>query len=372
MNSDTEFPQDKEDPSYGSLTFPIFQTSSFSLPKGEKYRYSRENNPTVEVLSNRIAELEGFDAGNSFSSGMGAITTTLLTFLRPGNTILIQRGLFARSYKFITSYLTGFGINVRVADTDTESLIDSMDSGVDMVFIESVTNPVLRVNDIRRISEECERAGSILVVDSTFTTPYNLRASDAGASVSLHSASKFIAGHNDAIAGVLAGKKELVEKIDLMRRNLGSSMDPNTAFLVMRGLKTLALRMSRINSNAMRISEELSGSGNFRDVIYPGLSSHPDHEHAAKLLRGYGGVVAIDLGTDAETALAKLEKLNLVKPANTLGGINTTITHPYTMSHRGLTTEEKKSAGIGTGLLRLSVGIEDPSDILGDLENALK
>lgn len=370
-NRETEFPQDTDDPLYGSLTFPIYQTSSFTLPKGEKYRYSRENNPTVEALSRRIASLEGFSSGNSFSSGMGAITTTLLAFLRPGDSIIIQRGLFARSYKFITSFLSDFGINVTVTESDTGNLVSALNSSVKMVFIESITNPILRVNDIPLIAEKCSETETLLVVDSTFTTPYNLRGSDSGASVVLHSASKFISGHNDIIAGVLSGKEEFVDKIDLMRRNLGASMDPHTAFLVMRGLKTLALRMSRINSSAMKIAEELSVNKQVSRTIYPGLPDHPDYDIARRILQGNGGVVSFDLGKDVKSAIEFLGRLRLVKPANTLGGITTTITHPSTMSHRGLTDGEKQKAGISPGLLRLSVGIEDTTEIIADLLNAL-
>lgn len=370
-NRETEFPQDTDDPLYGSLTFPIYQTSSFMLPKGEKYRYSRENNPTVEALSRRIASLEGFSSGNSFSSGMGAITTTLLAFLRPGDSIIIQRGLFARSYKFITSFLSDFGINVTVTESDTGNLVSALNSSVKMVFIESITNPILRVNDIPLIAEKCSETETLLVVDSTFTTPYNLRGSDSGASVVLHSASKFISGHNDIIAGVLSGKEEFVDKIDLMRRNLGASMDPHTAFLVMRGLKTLALRMSRINSSAMKIAEELSVNKQVSRTIYPGLPDHPDYDIARRILQGNGGVVSFDLGKDVKSAIEFLGRLRLVKPANTLGGITTTITHPSTMSHRGLTDGEKQKAGISPGLLRLSVGIEDTTEIIADLLNAL-
>lgn len=372
MNENTEYPKDTEDPLYGSLTFPIYQTSSFELPRGVRYRYSRENNPTVEALSNKIAEMEGYTAGNSFSSGMGAITTTLLAFLRPGSTILIQRGLFARTYKFITSFLAEFGVNVKVSEPGTENLLNLIDDHVDLVFIETLTNPVLRVNDIRAISEKCSDKGSILVNDSTFTTPYNLKNADFGTSVVLHSASKFLSGHNDLIAGVLAGKDDLVEKIDLMRRNLGASLDPHTAFLVMRGIKTLALRMEKINANALKISEELESSGLFGSVIYPGLDTHPDHDIAERILKGYGGVVALDLNCKSRETLNFLSKLKLIKPANTLGGINTTVTHPATMSHRGLTDEEKKLAGIGEGIVRLSVGIEDHNDLIEDLIHAIK
>lgn len=372
MKIDSTIPQDEEDPLYGSLTFPIYQTSSFLLPKGEKYRYSRENNPTVEALSRKIAVLEGFPAGNSFSSGMASITATLLTFLRPGKTIMIQRQLFARSYRFITSYLKELGIKVLIAEPGTDGVVKLLDRSVDMLFLESITNPLLRVNDVAEIAEKCSETGTLFVVDSTFSTPYNLKSGEYGISVALHSASKFISGHNDIIAGVLAGKPELVDKIDLMRRNLGSSMDPHAAFLVMRGLKTLGLRMGRINSSALKVAEQLSELKGIKRVLYPGLDNHPDHDTARKLLKGYGGVVTIDLGTGKEKTLQYLGRLKMIMPANTLGGLTTTVTHPSTMSHRGLSQEEQEKAGITPGMARISVGIEDPEDVLNDLKQALK
>ncbi len=371
MKIESSLPQDEDDPLYGALTFPIYQTSSFQLPKGERFRYSRENNPTVEALSRKVAALENMPSGNSFSSGMAAITTSLLTFLRPGSSVLIQRDLFARTFKFITNYLTEFGIRVTVAEPGTAGLLDKLNTEIDIVFLETITNPVLRVNNIRELAEKCADTGTKMFVDSTFTTPYNLRPGNLGATVVIHSASKFMAGHNDLIAGVLAGWKEEVEKIDLMRRNFGSTIDPNTAFLVMRGIKTLGLRMEKINRNAMKIAESLSSAGKIKRTIYPGLETHPDFETAKSLLRGFGGVVSIDLGVDSGEALKFLGRLKLIRPANTLGGITTTVTHPATMSHRGLSDEEKQKAGITQGLVRISTGIEDPQDLVDDIIQAL-
>ncbi len=371
MKIDTSLPQDEDDPLYGALTYPIFQTSAYLLPKGERFRYSRENNPTVEALAQKISQLENLPAGNAFSSGMAAITTSLLASLRPGNIVLIQRDMFARTFKFITSFLSEFNIKAIVADPGTTGILESLTDDVDLVFVETITNPVLRVNNIKEIAEKCEDSNTKLFVDSTFTTPYNILPGNLGADLVIHSASKYLSGHNDLIAGVLAGSDEIVSGIDDMRRTLGGSIDPHTAFLVMRGIKTLGIRMERINSNAMKLAEALSGTKEIRKTIYPGLESHPDYDVARETLRGSGGVVSIDLGTTAEETLKFIGRLKLIMPANTLGGVTTTVSHPSTMSHRGLTEEERLKAGVTPGLLRISAGIEDFDDILTDIMQAL-
>lgn len=366
MKDESIYPSDEDDQSFGALTFPIYQTSSFELPRGERYRYSRENNPTVEALAHRIALLENMEMGNCFSSGMSAITTTLMTFLRPGKKIIIQRELFARSFRFINDFLRQWGVNVEVSSPGTENVLKKIDEKTDMVFLETITNPLLRFNDLGTIAEKCHENHARLVADSTFATPVNIKCGDVGVDISIHSASKFLGGHNDLIAGVLSGKRELVNEIDLGRRNFGGSLDPHTSFLVMRGIKTLSLRMQRINETAMKVARFLNEELKV-DTIYPGLETHPDHEAARKNLKGFGGIVTVNLHCSADDALKRLSLLSMIKPANTLGGLTTTITHPYTMSHRGLSLEEKRMAGIDEGLLRLSVGIENADDIIADL-----
>lgn len=355
----------------GAITTPIYQTTSYIYPKGEKYRYSREVNPTVLKLGDKIAELEEAEMGVAFSSGMGAISSTLLTLAKPGSKILIHRDIFGRTYRFFTDFLRSLGMEVDVANPG--ELVEALKTKkYDIVYVETISNPLLRVVDIPELSKICKESNTILITDSTFSTPMNQKPLVQGADIVLHSASKFIAGHNDVIAGLGAGKKEVMTKIDLMRRTLGTSLDPHAAYLVIRGMKTLKIRMDVINSNAMKIAEYLQEHHKIKAVYYPGLKTHPDYEIARKVLRGFGGVVTFDIKGTMNDALSLMTKLKIILPAQTLGGVNSTISHPATMTHRTLTPEERKLVGITDSMLRLSVGIEDVNDLIEDLDNALK
>jgi cystathionine gamma-synthase len=350
------------------LTFPIYQTSSYIVPEGEKYRYSREYNPTVENLGIKIKEMEGAEDYNVFSSGMGAITTTLLSLSKPGDRILTHLDTFARSYHFIRDFMGKWGIKPDIANPGTENIINGIKKDTGIVFIESVTNPILRVNDISAISRKCHDVGAILVVDSTVPTPYNIKSLKLGADIVVHSSSKFIAGHNNVISGLAAGRKDLMEKIDAMRRTLGTSLDPNSAFLTENGIKTLGVRMEKINSNAMEIASELQNNLLISKVIYPGLPEHPDHEIAKKYMKGYSGIVCFKVKTEPEKFIGKLKK---IVPANTMGGTETVISTPASMSHRSLTSEELNLLGVDSTFMRLSVGIEEPDEIINDINRAL-
>lgn len=371
MKTSTHIVNENFDPETGALTYPLYQTTAYKLPMGERYRYSRESNPTVEELSRKIALIEECPAGTSFSSGMGAITSTFFSLLKPGANLVVALDIFARSFRFAMEFLSNWGVNVTIADPGTDGIISAINSKTDLVFIEGLSNPTLRVNDIREISRVTRENDATLIVDSTFTTPVNQKPYTLGADLVIHSASKFIAGHNDVIAGTVSGREDLVSKSDTMRRTMGPSLDPHAAFLVLRGLKTLKVRMDAINSTAMKIAKVLEEHPLVSSVYYPGLDAHPDHRVAEQILQGYGGVVSFDLLGDSTTALDFISKLRLVMPANTLGGVNSTISHPKTMSHRGLTEEERNRAGIGGNMLRLSVGLEDFDDIIDDLNAAL-
>jgi cystathionine gamma-synthase len=350
------------------LTFPIYQTSSYIVPDGEKYRYTREYNPTVENLGNEIRELEEAEDYNVFSSGMGAITTTLLAISEPRNRILTHLDTFARSYHFIRDFLGKWGMKADISDPGTDNILNGIKKDTKIVFIESVSNPILRVNDIAKISEKCHENGAILIVDSTVPTPYNIKSLKLGADIVIHSASKFMSGHNNVIAGLAAGRKDLMEKIDAMRRTLGTSLDPNSAFLVNNGMKTLGLRMEKINRNAMEISNKLQDMEQISEVIYPGLPSHPDHDTAKKYMKGYSGIVCFKIKSDTERFINNLKE---IVPANTMGGTNTIISVPLTMSHRSLNSDELKILGVDSKFMRLSVGIEEPDVIINDIKNAL-
>ncbi len=354
------------DPATGSLVFPIYQTSAYRMPDGEKFRYSREANPTVSELGRIISVLEGAEMTSPFSSGMGAITTTLLNVLRPGNTLAVTRDCFARTFRFATDFLARFGVKVIVSSPGTENLLAASRSS-DAIFVESISNPVLRVYDIERLSAE-KLESCKLIVDSTLATPICQKPLKLGADIVIHSLSKFISGHNDIIGGSASGCTELISDIDNLRRTLGASMDPNTAFLTIRGIKTLEIRMDRINSNALKLARTLENDRRFHNVRYPGLTSHPDHAVAKRLLHGFGGVITFDLPNMRGEPARMFRSLRKIEAANTLGGVNTTISHPATMSHRSLSSGERKDVGFSEYTFRLSVGLEDPEEIFEDLE----
>ena len=353
------------DPVTGSLSFPIHQTSAYLMPEGERYRYSRESNPTVEELSRVLNLLEGTESATSFASGMGAISTTLLALSKPGSKIMVHKDSFARSYKLVTDFMRTWGCEPIVPDLGNEAAVEKAGKA-DIVFIESLSNPILRVFDVDAIAREVHANHGILIVDETFATPINQRAAEHGADVVIQSLSKFISGHNDTIGGSAAGKRELIEKIDNFRRTLGTTMDPNTAFLTLRGIKTLHTRMAQINKTAMDLAGALAEDSLFENVRYPGLPDHPDHRIAEKMLEGFGGVVTFDLRGEVGP-LDAMKSLKVISPANTLGGVNSTISHPSTMSHRSLSPEEKKELGIGNNTFRLSVGLETTDSILEDV-----
>ncbi|WP_338603615.1 aminotransferase class I/II-fold pyridoxal phosphate-dependent enzyme [Sulfolobus tengchongensis] len=356
----------------GAITTPIYQTTAYLYPEGEKYRYSREANPTVLELAKKIAELENAEIGIAFSSGMGAISTTALSLLKPNNRVLVHRDMFGRSYRFFTDYLRSWGVNVDASFPGSNNIIEMAKSKkYDFVFVESITNPLLRVIDIFELSKVVKEQGGILAVDSTFSTPINQKPLELGADIVIHSASKFLAGHNDVIAGLAAGYSKHLNVVDQMRRTLGTSLDPHAAYLTLRGIKTLKIRMDVINRNAEQIAEFLEGHTKVAKVYYPGLKSHVDYEIAKKVLKGFGGVLSFEVRGNQENALKVMKSLKLIIPAQTLGGVNSVISHPATMSHRTLSLEERKVVGISDSLLRLSVGIEDVNDLIEDLDRAL-
>lgn len=371
MKEGTKVVREDFEDNTGAINTPIYQSTAFRFPEGEKYRYSREANPTTLELSKKIAEIEGGEIGVSFSSGMGAISTTLLTLLKPGSSLLVTMDMFGRSLRFCNDFLREWGVEVEIAKPGNNNLLELSKIHHDVIFVESITNPLLRVIDIETLSKIAKENGSLLIVDSTFASPINQKPIGLGADIALESASKFLAGHNDVIAGVAAGPSSIMTKIDLMRRTLGTSLEPQPAYLVLRGLKTLKIRMDVINKNAMQIAEFLEDHPKVQKVYYPGLKSHPDYSIAKRVLKGFGGVVSFEVRGTMNDAIRVMQNLKVIIPAQSLGGVNSLISHPPTMSHRTLTPEERKIVGINESLLRLSVGIEEVEDLTEDLDKAL-
>jgi len=353
------------------LEVPIYLSAGFITPSlARLYLYSRESNPTVDALEGKIAEIEGFGSAAAFSSGMSAISTTLITILKPGSKLVIQKDIFARTVVLARELSNKIGF--KLIEVHPEEVIDTVErQKPDMVFIESMSNPLLKVVDIERLTKICREIGAVLVVDNTIPTPINLRPSELGADIVIHSASKYLGGHNDIIGGVLAGNPELVEEIRERRADLGTIMDPFTAFLVIRGLKTLHIRIQHHNRNAEILAKTLSENKKISRVYYPGLESHPSHKIAKKIMKGFGGIVSIELRTDLEGTLKFMGGLKIAKPAGTFGGPETLISHPATMSHRHYSKEERETLGIGDSLVRISVGLENIEDIVEDIERAL-
>lgn len=354
-----------------SLTFPIYQTGSFLMPEGEKHRYSRESNPTVEELARIISLFEDAQMTTCTSSGMGAISTTLFTLLDNEKKLLIPADLFGRTYNFITKFLSGWGIRVKVTDPGNSNIINNIEEN-QIVFLEGISNPMLRVYDIELIAEKIHEKGGMLIVDSTLATPYNSEPLTHGADIVIHSLSKFISGHNDLIGGSISGNREILEKIDAMRRTLGTSLDPNTAFLAIKGLKTLGLRMEKINRNAMVISDMLETAKFSHNSIYPMNKNHTDSDTVKKILLGGSGIVSFQLKDRTNNPERFMRGLKLIRPANTFGSVNSLISHPSTMSHRSLTDKERERVGISENTLRLSIGIEEPEAIFSDLQSAFE
>lgn len=354
------------------LEVPIYLTAGFITPSlARMYLYSREANPTVTALEEKIAEIEGYGSAAAFSSGMSAISTTFITILRPGAKMLIQRDIFSRIV-FLARELSG-KIGFKLMESSPEEIIDNAERWKpDVVFVESMSNPLLKVIDLEELGKICRSNGSILIVDNTIPTPINLTPSEIGANIVIHSASKYLGGHNDIIGGVVAGDPELVEQIRDKRSDLGTIMDPFTSFLVIRGLKTLHIRMQHHNKNAETLAKTLQDNKKIARVYYPGLESHPSHSTAKKILKGYGGIVSIELKTDLEGVLRFMRGLKIAKPAGTFGGPETLVSHPATMSHRHYSKEERESIGIKDSLVRISVGLENIEDIVEDIEQALK
>jgi len=353
------------------LEVPIYLSAGFITPSLARiYLYSREANPTVTALEEKIAEIEGYPSAAAFSSGMSAISTIFLTLLKPGSKMVIQRDIFARTIVLARELSKKIGF--KLIESSPEEVISDVERWKpDVVFIESMSNPLLKVIDIYALSKLCREIGSILIVDNTIPTPINLKPSESGAHVVVHSASKYLGGHNDLIGGVAAGDPEIIEEVRDKRADLGTIMDPFTAFLVIRGLKTLHIRIQHHNRNAEELAKALEENKKVSRVYYPGLESHPSHSIARKILRGFGGIVSIEIKGDMEAALKFMRELKIAKPAGTFGGPETLVSHPATMSHRHYSKEEREMLGISDSLVRISVGLEDIEDIIEDIEEAL-
>ncbi|MFA5943590.1 MAG: PLP-dependent aspartate aminotransferase family protein [Candidatus Thermoplasmatota archaeon] len=361
----------------GAVNVPIQQSTTFRYPEMEDgskapYIYSRYENPSLESVEGKIAALEGGGATQSllFASGMGAIQAACTAFTKAGDVLAVQRGVYGGTTSYLNVELARFGVKVVEVDAHGPARLPK---GTTLVWMESITNPLLRVADPRPWAKAAHEAGAKLVVDATFASPLLQQPLTLGADAVMHSATKYLNGHADVTAGVLScNDKTVRESLWTRRRNLGAILDPHAAYLVGRGMKTLALRMERHCTNALALAQECEGLAGVKAAHYPGLPSHPDHATARKVLSGgFGGMLTLDLGSKAR-AQAFRRKAKLILPAASLGGVESLVSLPLETSHAYASAAKRRADGITDGLVRISVGIEDAADLAADLRQAIR
>jgi cystathionine beta-lyase/cystathionine gamma-synthase len=331
--------------------------------------YSRDENPTVRAAEAAVASLEGGDTCVLFGSGMGAMTAALMTLVSSGDEVIASTALYGGTYKLLRDVLSRFGVRTRNVDP-SELVRECGRGGAKVCVFESPTNPTLRVLDIEAVARACRAAGMMSVIDSTFATPAVQRPLELGVDLVMHSATKFLNGHSDHLCGALVGKAAVVEPIRAVSHRLGASLDAQAAYDLLRGLKTFAVRMERHCANALAVARWLSESPAVQRVWYPGLESHPDHALARRQMKGFGGMVTFTVGT-REKAFRFWDRLELIARAASLGGTETLTSLPILFSHTGYSGEELRRAGVDEGMVRMSVGLEDPQDLIADLKQAL-
>lgn len=343
-----------------------------ALGKKPGYIYGRNTNPTVAAFEDKARDLEGAEAATSFASGMAAISNTLFTVLSPGDRIVSVKDTYGGTNKLFIEFFPRFQIDVALCDTTNPEAIEAeIDRGCKVLYLESPTNPTIKVVDIARLAAAAHRRGALVVVDNTFATPINQRPLELGADIVLHSATKFLGGHADALGGVACGPKDLISPIYHFREINGACLEPMSAYLLLRGMKTLHLRIRQQNENALEIARFLEKHPRVAKVLYPGLESHDGHSIARRQMSGFGGVFSFALRGDFEAVKSFLPRLRYANLAANLGAVETVAGPPTTTSHVESTPEERAASGIPEALIRYSVGIEDVNDLIADLRQAL-
>jgi cystathionine gamma-synthase len=343
-----------------------------ALGKREGHIYGRNTNPTVRPFEDKIRALEGSEDATSFSTGMAAISNTLFTLLSPGDRVVSIKDTYGGTSKVFLEFLPRFGVDVVLCDTEDHAAIEAaVARGCKVLYLETPTNPTLKIVDLARLAKAARAAGALVVVDNTFATPINQRPLELGADLVVYSATKFLGGHSDAMGGAVCGPRELVRRIFHFREINGASLHPMAAYLLLRGMKTLELRIARHNENAQRVAEFLAGRPEVERVFYPGLPDHPGHEIARRQMSGFGGVLSFALRGGFDAVRAFLPRLRFAHRAASLGSVGTLVGPPRTTSHVELSAAEREAAGIPESLVRYSAGIENAEDLLADLEQAL-
>lgn len=370
----------------GALVPPVYMTSTFTFESSEQgaalfageekgHFYSRISNPTLELLEGRFADLEQAEAGLATASGMGAISSTLWTLLRQGDEIIVDKTLYGCTFAYMQHGLTKFGVTIKHVDMlDPENVRAAISDKTKIVYFETPANPNMRLVDIEAVSAIAKENNAITVVDNTYATPYLCRPISLGADIVVHSATKYLGGHGDLVAGLVAGSEELITRIRLegLKDMTGAVMAPLTAFQIMRGIKTLEIRMDRHCKSAQFIAEQLEQHDAIENVFYPGLKSFAQHDLAKRQMDQFGGMIAFELKGGMVAGTKLMNALNLIKRAVSLGDVDSLIQHPASMTHSTYSPEERAEHDISDGLVRLSVGLETPKDILADLMMALE
>lgn len=372
-----------KDEQFGSVNVPIFQTSTFYFPTEDprtwegqvpdgSYIYTRYGNPTIRAAEDKIAYLEGADKGLIFSSGMAAISATLMTLLGDRDQLVSVEDVYGGTFNLMKNEFSRLGVQIRFVDsTKTSEIIAAITDKTKVVYLESPTNPMLKLVDIPVVAKAAHDKGATVVIDNTFATPVNQNPISMGVDVVIHSCTKYLNGHSDLIAGAVVGKSAMIDSIWKKRVVFGGSLDPIGAYLLIRGMKTLVIRMARHNENGKAIAEYLEDHRKVERVYYPGLASHPQHELASRLLRGFGGMVSFEVAGGRDAAENVLRSLSLIKKATSLGGVDSLASMPLNSSHAALSPSDRTRLGIKDSLIRLSIGIEDVEDLKEDIDQAL-
>ena len=376
--------EDRRKP-YDSITTPIIQSSTFVFKNSEeirqytqenrfRYEYGRYGNPTQRAAEKKLASLEGAESAVLFASGMSAIINTLLAVLRAGDHMIITDDAYGRTLAFVKYWLPKWGIGATIVKMgDYGAIENAMKPNTRIFFSESPTNPYLNIMDFSKLREMRKKHPEMIIVsDSTFATPYNQRPLELGADIIIHSATKYLAGHNDILAGVVLGEEKLVKEIFDFQKIMGGVIDPHCAYLLIRGLKTFSVRMEHLNKSGEMVANWLESHPKIRRCYYPSLKSHPYRDVAKREMSGFGAVVTFELDGDLDDSNRFLDNLKLCYIGPSLGGCETLITHPATVTYYNCTREERYELGILDNLFRLSVGLEDTEDIIADLEQAMK
>jgi cystathionine beta-lyase/cystathionine gamma-synthase len=365
------------------LTTPIYETTTFVFDSAQevrdynegrsaKFLYSRYANPTVQAVEEKIAALEGADSALVFSSGQAATTTALLALLAGGDEVVCSGAIYGGTLHLIADLLPKFGIRPRFVSIEELRRPDAIFSpSTKLVWFESPINPTLRCVDIAAVAAACRARGVVSVLDNTFASPVNQQPLSLGVDIVMHSATKYLNGHSDVTAGVLAASRDLIEKVLKARKLVGAVLDPYAAYALGRGLKTLAVRVERQNASAMAVARQLERGGRVERVYYPGLESHPDHAIAKRQMSGFGGMVCLDLGGGYDRAARFFDRLKVIQRAASLGGVESLCSLPVLTSQWGHSDEELARAGVTPSMARLSIGLEDPEDLVADVEQAL-